>query len=320
MQKTQGKIRTLLKKSDFLEHVLEKISGKRPVIRVKRGSLVTEERMPVNDAMEIWSEILRKAAGRFEDKGRKSAFIKAFCNPTDSSRKPPEMMRASVAVLEGLKIAQGNLAKADKQFDMLSQDTSLKTIVPKHLYFKTIFSGNGKELKGEDRVRIGYVIEDQEGNILFANHDSWLHLSQTIPGFAHGVQGMHVKEKRTLFIHPSLGYGVLTTLPPCSTLIVTVHLLDIDSQVSVALCPLTPLDLSWLQESCLYEDIEESLKQQPYFTGSFYREMLDKTKQLDRSAFNDSSQKYNSKEKLLGAGGLDEMTEMEFKTFLESYF
>ncbi len=133
------------------------------------------------------------------------------------------------------------------------------------------------------------------------HYHSWIKLSQVIPGLAHGIQGMHVQEKRTLFIHPTLGYGVLTTLPPGSALVVKVHLLDIDSQVSGTLPPLIPLDLSWVQESCLYEDLEESLKKQPYFIGSFYREMFDKRKQLDSSS----------------CLGIDEL---ELTTFLESCF
>lgn len=319
LRKTQKKIQTLLEKSDFLEYVLGKINGARPVIRLeKKASIVNIPPAFGKYNVDAWKEILRHAANRFEGKKRKLALIEAFCHPADSFRKPPMMMGASTAALGGLKMARSKLAKADAQFEMLSQDNSLKQIVSKRLYFKTDSFGNGIELKEEDHVRIGYVIEDEEGNVLFANHDSWLHLSQTIPGFAHGVQGMRVEEKRTLFIHPTFGYGALTTLPPCSTLIVKVHLLDVDPQGGRAvLPPLRHLDLSWVQEASFYEDIEESLNQQPYFTGSFYREMLDKIKQLDRSVF-DSLEKYDSRKELFGA---DDVAEMQIiRTFLESCF
>jgi FKBP-type peptidyl-prolyl cis-trans isomerase len=301
LRKTQKKVRALLEKSDFLECTLGKINEERPVTRLqKMASCVTAS--PISCNAKMFSEVLCSALNRFDKEG-KLAFIKAFCNPTDSSRNPPIMMGASITAFKGLKIARTNLAKADTQFEMLPQDSSCKEIVSKRLYFKTNLSSNDKQLKEEDHVRIGYVIKDPEGHILFANHDSWLYLSQTIPGFAHGIQGMHIQEKRTLFIHPTLGYGALTTLPPCSALIIEVHLLDIDSQDSGALPPLTPLNLSWIQEVSLYEDIEESLKQQPSFTGSFYREMLDKIK----------------KSKELGSSDWNETEEKELKTLLESY-
>ena len=228
---------------------------------------------------DIWSKILHSVANRFVDKEKKSAFIKALNQPEDSYRKAATMMGASSAVLEGLKKARSNLAKADLQFDKLSQDTALKELVFKQLYFKTILTGNETKLGSEGRVRIGFVIEDIDGNVLFANHDSWVHLSETFPGFAHGLQGMHVQEKRILFIHPTLAYGALTTLPPCSALRIKVQLLDIDLQSLGTLPPLKPLDLSWVQDSSFYNNIEESLIQQPYFAGVFYREMANKLKQ-----------------------------------------
>jgi len=81
------------------------------------------------------------------------------------------------------------------------------------------------------------------------------------------------------FIHPALAYGALTTLPPCSALTVRVQLLDIDAQSSGVLPPLKPLDLSWVRDASLYKNIEESLTQQPYFSGSFYRELLNNQKE-----------------------------------------
>jgi len=63
------------------------------------------------------------------------------------------------------------------------------------------------------------MISDQEQNILFANCDTWLRLSQTIPAFAHGVQGMRVGEKRTIFVQSGLGLW-------CSNNITALHWSD----------------------------------------------------------------------------------------------
>lgn len=256
----------------------------------------------LNESFELsptfWEEILHSVSNRFIDEEKKSAFIQAFNHPKDTYREPPTMMGASNAILEGLKKARSNLAKANLQFDKLSEDATLKELVFKQLYFKTILPGNEKKLEKEDRVRIGFVIEDMEGNILFANHDSWINLSETFPGFAHGLQGMHVQEKRLLFIHPALAYGALTTLPPCSALMVKVQLLDIDLQTLGTLPLLNPLDLSWVQNASFYNTIEESLIQQPYFAGIFYREMLNKIKQANPLVFLEDPQKNDSKFKV----------------------
>ncbi|MGL5263567.1 MAG: FKBP-type peptidyl-prolyl cis-trans isomerase [Candidatus Rhabdochlamydia sp.] len=289
---TQKKIRSLLNNPHFLECVLEKINKKRPVIRIKKAMF--NETASFELSPNFWNEILNSVANRFIDEEKKSAFTQAFNHPEDTYCKPPTMMGTSNAILEGLKKARSNLAKANLHFDKLSQDATLKELVFKQLYFKIILPGNEKKLEKEDRVRIGFVIEDIEGNILFANHDSWINLSETFPGFAHGLQGMHIQEKRLLFIHPTLAYGALTTLPPCSALTIKVQLLDIDLQTLGTLPLLNPLDLSWVQNASFYNNIEESLIQQPYFTGIFYREMLNKIKQANPLVFLEDSQKNDS--------------------------
>lgn len=286
LQQVQKQTQVLLKKPNLLEQVLEKIGGKKPSIACDKsgfsGTLFSLFRSNTND--QAWVHILRGAANCFKDKEGQLAFIKAFCNPSASSRAVPMMVGVSKATLEGLKKALCNLAAANAHFEILSKDSSLQEIVAKQLYFKITLTGSGKELKGADRIRMGYVIEDPEGNILFANHDTRLNLSQTVPSFAHGVQGMHIGEKRTLFIHPALAYGALTTLPPCIELVVKVHLLDMDETISKMLPSLTPHDLSWVQDTSLYRNIEESIQQLPRFTGSFYRNLLDKIEGLDKTA------------------------------------
>ena len=294
LSQTQKKIRSLLSNPHFLERVLEKIN-KKPVIRIKKAMLSEPSSTSFELSSNSWNEILHSVVNRFIDKEKKSAFIKAFNHPEDIYREPPTMMGASNAVLEGLKKARSNLTKANLQFDKLSQDATLKELVFKQLYFKTVLPGNEKKIEREDRVRIGFVMEDIEGNILFANHDIWINLSEAFPGFVHGLQGMQIQEKRILFIHPTLAYGALTTLPPCSALIIKVQLLDIDSQTLGTLPLLKPLDLSWVQDSYFYNNIEKSLTQQPRFTGVFYREMLNKMKQSNPLVFIEDSQKNDLK-------------------------
>ena len=277
LQQVQTQIHSLLEKKKFLESVLEKIGKKKPLITCD-ASIVSKSTLPFfrgSIKTEEWSYILQQALNHFEHQEGKSAFIDAFCKPSACSRRAPQMMGASLATLEGLKKARHNLAIANAHFERLSSDSSLQMIIPKQLYFKIINTGSEKQLQESDRVRVGYIIENGEGKILFANCDIWLYLTQIIPGFAHGIQGMHVGEERKIFIHPSLAYGALTTLPPCSELIITVHLLDFHKASNV-LPSLTPLNLDWIQNYAFYHTIETSIAQKPRFVGSFYRDLFEK--------------------------------------------
>lgn len=283
LQLGQKQAKTLLDKSDFLEQVLEKIGGDKPFITCDKPAQA-QSLFFSHPLVEEWEVILSSVAKRFNQKDERGAFMDAFRHPSKTSRIAPKMIGVSKANLEGLKKAQHNLAAANAQFETLQKNPSLQVIVPKRLYFQVTHPGSEKELKEADRVRLGYVIEDLEGNILFANYDSWLRLSQTIPGFSHGVKGMNVGEKRTLFIHPTLAYGALTTLPSCTGLIIKVHLLDVDDKTLSSLPSLTPLDLSWIQDPAYYRVLEESIRQKPYFVGSFYHDLLDRIEGLDQDS------------------------------------
>lgn len=286
LQQTQKRLQTLLNKSDFLGRILEKIGGKKPHILCDKvpysGTLFAL--LNKNISEKNWSAILREVENRFEDKKSRAAFIEAFSHPSQSSREAPTMLGASKATLEGLKKALHGLDLANAHFEALSKDDTLQMIVPGQLYFKTTLSSSGKELKGANRIRIGYVIEDLEGNILFANHDTWIIPSETISGFAHGIQGMRISERRTLFVHPALAYGALTTLPPCRELVMKLHLIDVDETIKGELPPLTPIDLNWLKNPAFLRALEESVDQLPRFTGAFYRDFLDKIEGLDKKA------------------------------------
>lgn len=52
-------------------------------------------------------------------------------------------------------------------------------------------------------------------------------LDQTIAGFSKGIVGMKVGEKRKLFVHPEMAYGVGGDLPPNSLLVFEVELVDV---------------------------------------------------------------------------------------------
>ena len=284
LEKSQKKAQALLKKDNFLEKVLEKIGGKKPRITCDKRSISSLDLSFFQGSInaELWNHILIKVGKSFGDHNQELAFIDSFLSP--STAEVPKMVGVSTTTLKGLKKALSNLISSNAYFENLAKDTSLQMIAFNQLYFKINCKGSeGKTLKGATRVKMSYVIEDLEENVLFASHNTWLSLSQTIPGFAHGVQGMHIGEKRQIFIHPSLAYGVLTTLPPCMALIVKVHLLEIDGNFSKPLQVLTSLDLSWIQNPKLYHTIEDSIEKKPRFIGLFYRSLVDKIEDSNKS-------------------------------------
>ena len=58
-----------------------------------------------------------------------------------------------------------------------------------------------------------------------SQEDELISLDETIQGFSQGIVGMKEGEKRTLYIHPDLGYGTSGYLPPNSTLIFDIEVL-----------------------------------------------------------------------------------------------
>jgi hypothetical protein len=294
--RAQKYARSLLKRSDFLEAILEKIGGHKPKVScllttdnlvpffcnlTKKKSLKAPHIYPQR---QDWAQILKNVCRQFPSLQSQRAFLEGLSPVSAYTVKIPSMVGASQETLEGLKIALTNLESANAYFDLLSTDPSLQEIVPHFVYFKIAEPGMGQENRGVNYVRLGYIVEDAQGNVLFANYDQWLNLSDTILSFAHGVQGMRIGEKRTLFMHPAFGYGVMTTLPPCSALVIKVHLMDVSDRSSLTLRPLEPLDLSWIKNPEFYAVLKESIERYPGFMGAFYREMLEKIcPEIDRA-------------------------------------
>ena len=226
-------------------------------------------------SLEQWNAILSEVANRFEDQNEKKQFLEAFHSPSDGI---PEMIGVSRATLKGLEKARSNLKEANNQFLALSkraaEDTSLKTIVKDNIYYETTRPGKGKTLNKSKRVRIGYVIKDTSENVLFAHCDTWLSTNEMLPGLVHGIQGMQPEEKRTIYLHPIFGYGALTTLPPCTTLKIEVHLLDFEATTQETLPPLTPFTCSQINDPSFYRSIKSSCEQIPTFTGSQYGKLF----------------------------------------------
>jgi hypothetical protein len=79
-------------------------------------------------------------------------------------------------------------------------------------------------------VTVNYVGTLEDGTQFDASNGATFALDGVIPGFAEGVQSMHVGGKRKLIIPPDLGYGADGSppkIPANATLIFVVDLVDI---------------------------------------------------------------------------------------------
>lgn len=277
LKRSQKNIQDLLQKEDFLAFILTKILGTPPHIMC-----VKPLHTPLNPSffrekinLENWKQILFKTSQYFDTNEQKIAFFQAVFNAT-SQPSIPNRIGISEKTLKGLKTTLNNLSLTQDFFQKLSQDSSLQTVVPNQLYFKTIQTGSEKELNHFDRVCLSYMITDLNRQTLSANHSCWLSIAQLIPGLAHGLQGMHIGEKREIYIHPALAYGILTTLPPGMGLIANVHLLNIDYKTICPLAPLKALDCDWIQNPSLLKEMEDSIQKKPSFVGWFYHQLITK--------------------------------------------
>lgn len=101
------------------------------------------------------------------------------------------------------------------------------------LQYKIVKKGNGKKPTAENKVRVHYTGKTLDGKVFDSSVDrgepAEFFLNQVIPGWTEGLQLMEVGSKYILYIPYNLAYGeqVMGSIPPGSTLIFEVELLDI---------------------------------------------------------------------------------------------
>ena len=108
------------------------------------------------------------------------------------------------------------------------------------LVTEEIVIGNGPLAEPGDTLTVHYVGTLSGGKVFDSSLDRdipfsfTLGVGQVIRGWDEGFSGMRVGGKRTLIIAPDYGYGNqgIGTIPPDSTLIFEVELLDVEKPAS----------------------------------------------------------------------------------------
>lgn len=128
---------------------------------------------------------------------------------------------------ESLMEAKNNLLEADRFFSNLDLEQNLNCQIPQRLYWRTVCQGNPAVSIASPMVKLTYSIMSPVGHCLAVQNHILINLENTIPGFQQGVQKMHVGETREIWIHPSLAYGLDTSLNKCIYLKAIVTLEDV---------------------------------------------------------------------------------------------
>ncbi len=131
------------------------------------------------------------------------------------------------------QLAQDNLQAAN---DFLTKNAKAKgvfEIEPGKLQYIIVQEGKGAAVQSDSKPMINYTGRYLDGSVFDTSENMGgpvaIPLGQTIPGFTRGLVGMKEGEKRKIFIHPDLGYGTQSPLPPNAMLIFDVEVVKANS-------------------------------------------------------------------------------------------
>lgn len=117
------------------------------------------------------------------------------------------------------KLAKENLEVADDFMETNKKDSNIVQLEEGKLQYRVEKEGAGEVVQAHFSPLIRYTGKFLDGKIFGSSkEDELISLDDTIAGFSKGIVGMKEGEKRTLFIHPTLGYGMQGYLPPNSLL------------------------------------------------------------------------------------------------------
>ena len=130
--------------------------------------------------------------------------------------------------------AEQNLEKAIAFLAENKEHENIVAIEDGKLQYSVDKQGKGEQVVTHSTPLIHYTgkyLDGKEFSTSRGGEPIALSLDEAISGFAKGIVGMKEGEKRTLYIHPELGYGTTGFLHPNSLLIFEVEVIKVDTPI-----------------------------------------------------------------------------------------
>lgn len=122
--------------------------------------------------------------------------------------------------------AHHNLREAEIFLKKQRELEGIVTLEEGKIQYKIDHKGAGAEVKAHGTPLVKYVGKFLDGKEFGSSKkEEAVALDELIPGLKIGLIGMQEGEKRTVYIHPSLGYGSAGMLPPNSLLCFEVEII-----------------------------------------------------------------------------------------------
>ncbi len=157
--------------------------------------------------------------------------IKSAVKGEESPMSEEEYARAITMIQERAfsQMAAENLDLAEEFLEDNQRHTGIVALEEGKLQYRVDKEGSGAPVESDATPLVHYTGRYIDGQVFGTSADGEpvaLPLDQTIPGFSKGIVGMCEGEKRTLFVHPDLGYGTSGHLAPNSLLVFEVEVVQ----------------------------------------------------------------------------------------------
>jgi peptidylprolyl isomerase len=151
------------------------------------------------------------------------------------------------------ELAEKNLNEANTFMEKNAKEDKVAVLEKGKLHYHINQEGKGAVVEEHSAPVLTYTGKFIDGSVLGASKEEGerIVLDETIPGIKQGVIGMKEGEKRTIYIHPDLAYGVSDAIPPNSLLTFEVELIKANTPKEEVSDQDLPVDLSSSTEANL---------------------------------------------------------------------
>jgi len=150
--------------------------------------------------------------------------VKGLQDASEGKAAPMTEMECIQAIATAQEIvykeaAAENLKEAESFLATNKTASGVQVLEEGKLQYTVTHEGKGASIDENSSPLIRYTGKFLDGSVFGAStEDELFHLDESLPGLKKGLLGMKEGEKRTLFIHPDLGFGTRGALPPNSLL------------------------------------------------------------------------------------------------------